>query len=129
MNVNDILASKWMAKEDVTRAGVVLTVFRVQKEEIGPDLEEKLTLLFREQGYKPLILNKTNIRILVSLFGAETDAWRDKEVVVYNDPTVGYGGQVTGGVRIRMAPDNSPPEKPTRPAQKKVDQLADDIPF
>jgi hypothetical protein len=98
--LDEVLASQWMAKEDVTFEGTELTIAGVSKEEIGQDRDVKFALHFKF-GAKPLILNKTNTRILAALFGPQSDGWTNQRIVAYNDPSVGYAGQLTGGVRLR----------------------------
>lgn len=39
-------------------------------------------------------------RVLVALWGAETDAYTGRRVTLFCDPTVEFGGQAVGGVRI-----------------------------
>lgn len=100
-DMNDVLSSKWMAKEDVPVHGVDLIMRTVSQESIGDDMEEKFALHFHG-SYKPLLLNRTNTRIIMSLYGPKTDAWINQPICVYNDPTISYAGRLTGGVRLRM---------------------------
>jgi hypothetical protein len=104
-DMNEVLSSKWMANTDLPEQGVDLQMLNVTKEAVGEMLEEKFALHFNG-GFKPLLMNRTNIRIINSLYGPNTAGWIGKTVNVYNDPTVSYGGRVTGGVRVRMATAN-----------------------
>jgi len=62
---------------------------------------EKLALYFEEFD-KGLICNTTNIDLLTALFGGdETDDWIGKQITLYTDPTVIYGGKKVGGIRVR----------------------------
>jgi|TARA_R110000765_G_C18643842_1_gene574629 hypothetical protein len=66
----------------------------------GPD--ESKWVLRVEGESKPLILNSTNVLRLVAVMGTdETDDWVGRNVVLYNDPTITYGGSVTGGCRVK----------------------------
>ena len=50
-----------------------------------------------------LILNKTNTRLLVRLFGTtDTAAWRGP-ITLYVENNVEYGGRVVGGIRVHQA--------------------------
>jgi len=100
-NMNDVLASKWMAKDDVPTQGVDLIIRQLTKEEVGDELEEKFAMHFHG-SYKPLLLNRTNIRIVMSLYGPNSADWINKPICVYNDPTISFAGRLTGGVRLRM---------------------------
>lgn len=144
INMNEVLSSKWLANTDLPEQGIDLQMLNVTKESVGEMLEEKFALHFNA-GYKPLLLNRTNIRIISSLFGPQTQSWIGKTVNVYNDPTVSYGGRITGGVRVRPAMQQQasaqqyrqasgaqvPPQYDERnpPPVNSIPDLRDDIPF
>lgn len=68
----------------------------------GQPQEMKWIIHFSE--CKPLVLNSTNGQLIAQALGSpETDDWKGKEIVLYNDPNVSFGGQLTGGVRARAA--------------------------
>lgn len=50
---------------------------------------------------KKLIINGNRRKTLVRMFGANTENWWGKRVALYVDPTVTFGGQQTGGIKIR----------------------------
>lgn len=122
-NVNDILASKWLAITDLPQEGIDLQILNVTQEQIGEMLEDKLAIHLNA-GYKPMLCNRTNMRILASLFGPQTQGWIGKTVNVFNDPSVSYAGRMTGGIRIRPArspqnqPHNNLPAAPKASAQQ-----------
>ena len=115
LDMNELLASKWMAKEDVPQQGVDLLMRAVTQESVGEDLEDKVALHFHG-SYKPLLLNRTNTRIIMSLYGPKTDAWVNQPICVYNDPTISYAGRLTGGVRVRMPQQTRPAAATVPPA-------------
>ena len=41
----------------------------------------------------------------------EADDWIGKEVILYVDPNVSYGGKVTGGLRLKSAKPASAPKR------------------
>lgn len=102
-NINDMMPSKYLKKEDVGN-GVLYEIVKVDEqdigtEETGPDI--RWVLIFRETD-KPFILNKTNLISVSSILdSSESDDWIGKSVVLYNDPNIQYKGKVTGGIRIR----------------------------
>jgi hypothetical protein len=106
--------SKYLTKDDVGEDGLVLTIkgFRMETLKSDDGEEEKMVLHFKE-NVKPMVLNRTNAQLVGVATGAKTagDA-RDKQIVVYNDPTVSFGGKITGGLRIKKltgAPRSAPP--------------------
>ena len=78
-----------------------VTVRRVTSEEIGIGDQKttKMVLYFgeMEQG---LVLNKTNGKLLVKLFGDETDSWVGQTVELYV-AEVEYQGEKQAGLRLR----------------------------
>ena len=101
-DMNSALESRWMQRHHVPAHGVDLTIREVTHENVGDLQEDKFALHFHG-SYKPLLLNKTNIRVLTSLFGSQSGDWSNKQVNVYDDPNIAYGGKLVGGVRLRAA--------------------------
>lgn len=102
-NVNDLKSSKFLAKEDVM-PDVLVTVKSYEELDVSLDNEptkNKWVLRFKELE-KPLVLNKTNGMILAKITGSEEfDDWIGKQVVLFNDESVMFAGEFTGGIRIR----------------------------
>jgi hypothetical protein len=78
------------------------------------------------EDVKPMVLNRTNAQLVGVATGAKVagDA-KGKQVVVYNDPTVGFGGKITGGLRIKKvagAPRSAAP-------RTVADQVDEEVPF
>lgn len=97
--------SKYLKQTDVGEAGVILTVRGFKQESMEADdgsKEDKIILYFMEPDYKPMVLNKTNAQLLALATGAKVagDA-KGKQVIIYADPSVGFGGKMTGGLRIK----------------------------
>jgi hypothetical protein len=47
-------------------------------------------------------VNRTNSQLIAVATNAKNAGEaRGKQIVVYNDPTVGFGGKITGGLRIK----------------------------
>lgn len=99
VNADDFLGGNYLKKEDLKESTTV-TVENVWPESVLNAGRKKLVMAFREFE-KPLILNKTNIRRLVRIFGtAETALWRG-EITLYVEKGVEYGGRIVGGIRDR----------------------------
>lgn len=102
-NLSDLKQSKFLRKNDV-EPPLLVTVQSYEQinvaQEDAPE-EMKWCLWFSELD-KPLVLNQTNGNIMAQIAGSEEfDAWIGKEVEIYFDPTVSFGGQLKGGIRLR----------------------------
>ena len=121
MNINDMKESRYVKKEDVGD-GVIVTVSGLSQENLAMENqppEMKWVMSFKE-NIKPLVLNSTNAQLCAkALNSPETDDWMGKQIILFNDPNVSFGGKLTGGVRIRKNQQAAP--VPAAPA--------DGIPF
>lgn len=127
MNINEMKESKYLKKEDVGN-GALVTIARLEQQDVSMENqpeEMKWILYFNESinGHnKGLVLNWTNIQLCAQAVDSEdTNNWTGKQIVLYNDPSVSFGGKITGGIRIRK-PKNQAPQPPS-------DDFVDDIPF
>lgn len=130
-NVNDLTfdqlvpsKSKYLTKDDVGEDGVILTIkgFRMETLETDDGNEDKMVLHFMED-IKPMVINRTNAQLIGVATGTKiAGEAKGKQIVVFNDPTVSFGGKITGGLRIKKI-TGSPKPAP------KADELDDDIPF
>jgi hypothetical protein len=125
--------SKFLKQSDVG-AGTLMTVTGCERHNVakeGAEPEQKWCLEFEESD-KPLVLNAINIQLCEKVFGSDdTDHWVGKKIVLYVDPTVSYGGKVTGGIRVR-APKKKPvaaPAPSAPPPALETELTDDDIPF
>ena len=109
MKLSELYPSKYLTKDDIG-AGQKYTITSVNQENVGRDdnPEIKPILHFQEIN-KPLVLNKTNGETIGEFLGNDTDLWTGKEIVVYFDPTIMFGGKKTGGLRVRP-PKGAVPE-------------------
>ena len=95
--------SKYLSKADVGEDGLVLTIkgFRVETLESDDSTEDKTVMHFSED-VKPMVLNRTNAQLVGVCTGAKTAGEaKGKQIVVFNDPTIAFGGKITGGLRIK----------------------------
>jgi hypothetical protein len=118
--VSDLKQSKYLTKEDVSPP-ILVTIkgyeqVNVAMENQAPDM--KWALIFIEAD-KPLVLNQTNGAIIEVITGSDDfDQWTGKKIVLYNDPTIMFGGKMTGGIRVRAPKGQAAPPPPD-----------DDLPF
>lgn len=123
--------SKYLKQADVGEDGVVLTIKGFKQEELETDdgaPETKVILYFMED-FKPMVLNKTNSQLLGKATGAATAGEaRGKQIVVYSDPSVGFGGKMTGGLRIKRY-STSQPAAPKASKDNGFEDMPNDPPF
>ena len=116
MRKAEAFPSKYFSQEDVWDADVTLTIKGVSVESIRSEhgSEDCPIMVFKEDGYKPWIVNNTNWGTCEDRFGEDSDDWLGKQIRLWRDPEVMYGSIKKGGVRIRPlgyvstpAPDTS----------------------
>jgi len=54
-------------------------------------------------GHQPWKPCKTMRRVLIAMWGGDSDAWVGRQLTLIVDPKVVYGGEVMGGVRVSHA--------------------------
>ena len=133
MNLGDIQKSNFLKKDDFKQPQL-MTIIGIKSENVakdGAEADHKPIMHFSEVE-KGMVLNSTNAQIIAALTGCSEDieiGWRGYQVVVYNDPTVSFGGRITGGLRVR-----APKQGMKKIATEEIDKMpkhetADDLPF
>ena len=126
-----ISTGNYMKASQLSEAGDVFTIASCDEELIpsptGPG--ESKWVLHLEEDAKPLILNSTNVLRLVACMGTdECDDGVGRQVILYNDPTISYGGAITGGCRVKPLP--APPKRgASKRAKAQPPEDLSDIPF
>lgn len=98
--------SKYLKKEDFDEDGSIVTIKGFKYESIKTDDgEEDKVICYFEEFEKGLVLNRTNASLIPICTGAKTagDA-KGRQLVVYVDPTVSFGGKIVGGLRLKKVP-------------------------
>lgn len=113
MHVSQLKQSKFLTRADVG-PGKLVTIDQVFQENVakeGAPEELKWCVQFKESE-KPMVLNSTNGQLIAQITKAEdTDNWPGHKVVLYDDPSISFGGKLVGGIRVR-APRNQPAPAP-----------------
>lgn len=130
--INEMLPSSFLKQSDFDEGGLIVTVSRVEHKNVARDdepVEQKWIVYFSEYE-KGMVLNTTNINGLAKACNSDdTDDWTGKEVVVYVDPSVGYGGKTTGGLRIKKYTVPAPPKQAQRQAPAAAVVDSSDVPY
>lgn len=93
----------------------------------GNEETNKPVLHFVETD-KGLVLNKTNVKVLVNLIGRETNEWKGKKILIGHEWVKAFGDTVHA-IRVRdVQLNNDKPDKPTNGKKpKQVDSQSDPI--
>lgn len=127
--LSEMLPSRFLKKDDVPQPALV-TIGDLEQVNVAPQgqpEEKKWTMTFPELD-KPLVLNSTNMHVIGSLYGDDTDDWLGQKIVIFHDPNVSFGGKLVGGLRVR-APKNQKAAPPPPAKKGKFDDMEDDVPF
>lgn len=135
MKISDMIESRYLKQSDVEQPTTVI-IESLKKVNVGRDDEDpeyRWTIKFREFT-KPMVANVTNLKRLAKALGDDSDGWLGKQVQIYVDPDVEYGGNVVGGLRLR-GPSRPAASKRTAKDDAYLDEAnrkfddANDVPF
>ncbi len=82
-----------------------LTIKNVKGEELTlpGGFKEKRNVLYFKEDYHPMVVNSTNAKMLEKMTGSKyIENWSNTQIAVYFDPTIKFGKEVVGGLRIRL---------------------------
>jgi hypothetical protein len=136
MKIGQMMAGKYLKKEDCDPP-MLATIERFEEENVArEDQPEDLKwVMYFENNEKGLVMNTTNLQLAAKAFGTEeTDDWIGKQIVLYHDPNVSFGGKLVGGIRVRAPKGKSKLEQSKkspdpRPEPPPFDDMDSDVPF
>lgn len=102
-SINELRESKFLTKDDVG-PGALLTISGVERVNVARDNEapEFQWCLHFNESPKPFIVKSTNGQIIAQFLNSEEmNDWRGRQIVLFHDPTIQFGGRVMGGIRAR----------------------------
>jgi len=76
---------------------------RITDVQAGSSPEQPVSIYFDGDNGRPYKPGKSMRRVLVSMWGADSKAYIDKRITLYNDPSITFGPEKTGGIRISHA--------------------------
>ena len=103
MNISELKQSKFLKRQDVG-PGKLVTIRQLTQENVGKEgaPEELRWCIHFDELETPMVLNSTNGQIIAQITGSDdSDGWTGKQVVLYDDPNVSFGGKLVGGIRVR----------------------------
>lgn len=75
-------------------------VIKIREVRYQPEKDQPLDIFYDGDSGKPWRPSKAAGRIIAHFWGTETDNWIGRLVRLYNDETVKFGNERTGGIRI-----------------------------
>jgi len=84
---------------------LMLTIKNVKGEELTlpGGIKEKRNVLYFKEEYHPMVVNSTNGKMLQKMTGSKyIEDWSNLQIAVYFDPSVKFGKELVGGLRIRQ---------------------------
>ena len=102
MKIGTAFPSKYIKAADLGGKAHTLVIGEVKIEDVGGqgNEEDKPCLYFVGRA-KGCVLNRTNAMAIAARYGEDTDAWTNKEVIVYPDTTM-YQGKMVDCIRMRV---------------------------
>jgi hypothetical protein len=121
LKANELCPSPNLQALDVgTELGdsVNVTIKSFDKAEVGKEKQVKARMYFDEFD-RPMVINRTNVKTLIDLFGNDTDEWIGERCNMYVSET-SFQGDVVRCIRLRAARTEKVVEKPaeSKPAKK-----------
>ena len=145
MDIKQVFPSKWIKAEDLGGREHIVTISTVALEDVESG-KPQLPVVYFQGGAKGLVLNKTNANNISDLYGSETGAWINQQIILF-PATTDFNGRTVPCIRCKgptlgstpapgMAPvvgtapaftEANPPAPTADPLGGIVD--GDDIPF
>lgn len=72
---------------------------------LGSTEEQPVTVHYANEGGRPYKPCKTMRKVLIHAWGADGRQWVGRSMTLYNDPSVKFGGEDVGGIRISHMTD------------------------
>jgi hypothetical protein len=97
-DIESLYPSKYLKPADLPSTPVTVTMGNVTVEPFSQGKEKKAVLSI--VGYKPLVLNKTNVKAIAKLYGGNFAGWHGKQIVLYVT-TTDFAGETFDVIRVK----------------------------
>jgi hypothetical protein len=127
--IDCVRKSNYLTRADVDPP-LPLTIKEVIEEQLDtPKGPEPKQVCYFNQHEKGLVLNCVNSQTIARITGSRCfDDWPGGQIVLYDDPSITFGKQLVGGIRVR-APRKRPPAKAAAKQPEPEPEFDDEIPF
>lgn len=109
MNIRELKTSNFLKRDDVGE-GVIVTITGLERQNVAKEgaPEELKWVMHFEEFDRGLVLNSTNGQLVAhALKSDESDDWTNQKIILFDDPSVSFGGKLVGGIRVRAVPKAS----------------------
>ena len=102
LTISQLFPSKFIKSADIGEPDLVLTISRVQVEELGYGEEkDSKPIMYFEETDQSLVLNKTNAESISQLYGPRIADWLGKKIALFTTE-VSFQGKSMLGIRVRL---------------------------
>jgi hypothetical protein len=102
MHANELCPAPHLEAADLNGQDVIVTIKGTDFHDVGEERERKGVLVFKEFP-RAMVVNRTNLKRIVAIHGAETEEWAGKKITLYPSET-DYGGRTVPCIRVRTEP-------------------------
>ena len=93
----DIMArSDQLNADDLTGGPITVEITGIKRRKD----DSKIAVEIAKSGHKPWMPCKTMLRVLTYAWGSDAEVWIGRSVTIFREPTVVFGGEEVGGIRI-----------------------------
>jgi hypothetical protein len=136
MDMRTVFPSPWYSASDFDGVGKEFTIGNIMMQQVAAEFKP---VMYFNGVEKALVLNPTNNKLLIAMFGPDSKEWTGKKVVLYSF-TAMFGGQPQLRLGVRAADESgrTPPAEPATgtqvaraaaAAQQRIDDMNDEVPF
>jgi len=115
--------SKFLKGDDI-EPGEIVTIKEVRDELVGMEGDCKPVMYLNEHA-RGIVLNKTNARVLVNVFGDDELTWPGRQIVLRTE-SVSFNGVETNAIRMKAVVT---PARRQKEAEQVANELNDEMPY
>ena len=98
MGIMSRFPTKYLKGDDI-EPGEIVSIKEVRDEIVGVE-QESLPVLYLKEYDKGIVLNKTNAKSIVGIYGDDERRWDGKKLMLVTE-TVRFKGETTNAIRMR----------------------------
>ena len=127
MKRTDAFKSDYFKSAHVADGPITVTIANCELTQLPGDDDEKPVLSFSDHDMK-LILNATNWDAISDLYGDDSDGWKGKKIILYQD-TTRFQGKTVDCIRVRGVESAKARPKSAATDPNGPVEIIDEVPF